>query len=114
MLRGGFNVGSNAISLVVHQAATNVSANTQTTILTYSASGDKKVVRIGCGGDDYAKFQVYINTVLVETKRTGPDRHIDFNWCFPLELNDGDVIDVKVTHYFDGDNLNFEATLYGY
>jgi hypothetical protein len=94
-------------------SATSVPASTLTTIVTYTAVTAKKVSKISCGGSIYAKFQLFINTVLVDTHRSGPDRAIQLVFDSPLSLGAGDVLDVKVTHYVTGELEEFEATVYG-
>jgi hypothetical protein len=61
----------------------------------------------------YAKFQLFKNASLIETKRSGPDRSIEFSFNSPLQLVTSDVLDIKVTHYATGDLENFEASVYG-
>jgi hypothetical protein len=90
---------------------TSVPANTQQTIVTYTAgAGDSGITRIVCSGTDYAKFELYKNVSLVETQRSGPDRNAFFG---PIKLQAGDIIDVKVEHFVTGSTANFEATIYG-
>lgn len=94
-------------------SVTGVTASTLTTILTYTAATAKRLTRIGVSGTDYAKFQIFLNTVLVETKRSGPDRSLDFAFTSPLTMAIGDILDVKVTHYATGVLADFESTIYG-
>jgi hypothetical protein len=102
-----------SVSPIATGSVTSVPATTLTTIVTYAAAADTKVTRIGCSGTVYAKFQLFLNTVLVEVKRSGPERSIDFSFDRPLALATGDVIDVKVTHYVTAALEDFEATVYG-
>lgn len=92
----------------------NVTDGTLTTIVTYTAGADKKISKISVSGTDYAKFQLFLNTVLIETKRSGPERSLDFTFDNPLALASGDVLDVKVTHYAPSVLADFESTVYGY
>jgi hypothetical protein len=94
-------------------ALTGVPASTLTTIVTYTAATAKKVSKISCGGSVYAKFQLFFNTVLVDTHRSGPDRAIQLVFDSPLALSVGDILDVKVTHYVTSSTEEFEATVYG-
>lgn len=94
-------------------AQTGVLNGVLTTITTYTAVAAVSVSRIGCSGTVYAKFQLFKNASLVETKRSGPDRSVDFLFPSPLGLVAADVIDVKVTHYYTPDTGDFEATIYG-
>lgn len=117
-------------NLFVHVAADDVSAPAQvsalasngvvntpdgslTTILTYTAVAAMRLTRISVSGTDYAKFQIFLNTVLIETKRSGPDRSLDFIFTAPLGMAASDVLDVKVTHYAPGVLADFESTIYG-
>lgn len=94
-------------------SVTNVPASTTTTILTYTAATDKKLTRIGVSGTDYAKFQLFLNTVLIETRRSSPERSLDFIFNSPLSLANSDILDIKVTHYATGVLADFESTIYG-
>lgn len=100
-------------SALAGDSVVGVPDNTLSTILTHTAATDSRVTRIGVSGTDYAKFQLFHNTVLIETKRSGPDRSLDFAFALPLGLDAGDVLDVKVTHYATGVLADFEATIYG-
>jgi len=86
--------------------------NALTTILTLTAGTVHKVTRISCSGSDYAKFQIFINSSLIETRRSSPERTIDFLFLSPLKLEIGQILDVKVTHYYTGDLGQFESTIY--
>src|SRR6185295_319025 len=101
-----------SVSPLAIGSVTNVPANTITTILTYTAAATTKLIRIGVSGTDYAKFQLFLNTILIETKRSGPNRSLDFAFTSPLNLTAGDILDVKVTHYAPGVLADFESTIY--
>ena len=100
------------ITTITTNEETNVPANVETTILTLSATTDHKISRISVSGDDYAKIRLYIDTNLVETKRSGPERSVDFLFDSPLELNNTQVLDIKVLHCYTGVLSDFEATVY--
>lgn len=102
-----------SVSAIAGGSVTGVTASTLTTVLTYTAATAIRATRIGVSGTDYAKFQIFLNTVLIETKRSGPDRSLDFAFTSPLSLVIGDVLDVKVTHYAPGVLADFESTIYG-
>lgn len=92
----------------------NVPDNSQTTIVTYTAVVDTRLSKIVVSGTDYAKFEIFKNAALIETRRTGPERNLDFGFDNPLMLQAGDILDVKVTHYNVGVLADFESTIYGY
>lgn len=95
-------------------AVSGVLASTLTTITTYTPVTNKVITRIVVSGTRYAKYQLFLNTVLIETQRTGPDRNLAFIFePFPLALNALDILDVKVTHYNTAETADFEATVYG-
>lgn len=102
-----------SVSALAYDDVVGVPASTPTTILTYTAATAKKVTRIGVSGTDYAKFQLFLNTVLIETRRSSPERSLDFLFNSPLSLAASDVLDVKVTHYAPGVLADFESTVYG-
>ena len=113
---GGGNIKTfgEAVTAVATAEATNVPANTLTTVLTLTANGTNMITTISFSGEDYAKFQFFINSTLKETIRTGPQRNGRFYFVHPYTLENGDVVDVKVTHWFTGETLDFESTLYGF
>lgn len=91
----------------------NIPNNVTSTILTYTAPADMLITQISVSGDIYAKFQMYINTVLIDTRRGGPDRTVIFSYDNPIHLNNGQIMDIKVTHYVANVTSDFEATIYG-
>lgn len=101
------------VGVLVVGAAVNVPANVLTTIATLTAAAVTNVTRIGVSGADYGKFQLFLNTVLIETRRTSPERSTDFLFSGPLALAISDVLEVKVTQYATGVLSDFEATIYG-
>lgn len=100
------------VNNTLNASVTDVPSSSLTTILTLNASQKHKITRISCSGCDYAKFQLFIDSTLVETRRSGPQRNADFIFHSPLIINSSQIVDIKVTHFFLGDQLNFEATLY--
>ena len=113
---GGGNIKTfgEAVTAVATAEATSVPSNTLTTVLTLTANGTNMITTISFSGEDYAKFGFYVNSTLKETMRTGPQRNGRFYFVHPYTLESGDVVDVKVTHYFTGETLDFESTLYGF
>ena len=113
---GGGNIKTfgEAVTAVAVGNVDDVPSATLTTILTLTANGTNMITTISYSGEDYAKFQFFINSTLKETMRTGPQRNGRFYFVHPYTLEDGDVVDVKVTHWFAGETLDFESTLYGF
>jgi hypothetical protein len=101
------------VSALASSGVVNTPDGSLTTILTYTAVAAARLTRISVSGTDYAKFQIFLNTVLIETKRSGPDRSLDFIFTAPLGMDASDVLDVKVTHYATGVLADFESTIYG-
>jgi hypothetical protein len=97
-------------------AASNVAATTLTTILTKVADAlFSNITIISVSGEVYARYILYINSNLLDVRRTGPDRNLQFDYTgSPLALTVGDVVDIKVEHYNTGDLADFDATIYGY
>lgn len=83
-------------------------------MLTLTANGTRNLTHVACSGDAYAEWRLYINTVKVETKRTGPEYNTEFTWRNPISLTTGTVVDVKVIHYYNGETADFNATAYGF
>lgn len=92
---------------------TSVPSTTLSTITTFTATQATRISAISCGGSIYGKFQLFLNTVLIDTRRSGPDRATQFRFDSPLSMATSDVLDVKVTHYVAGALEEFEATVYG-
>jgi hypothetical protein len=93
------SVAGLSVTALAAGAVVGITDGSLTTILTYTAPTSKKVSKIQAGGTLYAKFQLFVNTTLIATKRSGPEA--------------SDIIDVKVTHYHTGELGDFESTLYG-
>lgn len=102
-----------SVAVLATGSAANVPDSTLTTIVTYTAAVAKKVTRISVSGTMYGKFQLFRNTVLIETKRTSPERSADFVFDVPFGMAPGDILDVKVTQYQIGLLGDFESTIYG-
>ena len=83
------------------------------TILTYTAPADQRVTRISASGTVYAKYQLFLDTVLIETRRATPHGNVEFDFVAPLGVASGQILDVKVTHLATGILANFESTIYG-
>lgn len=94
-------------------AISGINANTPTTIVTYTAPVKMLLSHISVSGTIYAKYQLYLNTALLETRRGGPDRTLVFEFVRPLRLQATDILDVKVIHFQTGATAEFESTVYG-
>ena len=90
---------------------TGVPDSVETTIDSYTALGDETIGDILLGGTDYARFNIYINTVLSFVVRSGPMRQANLQLQRPLQLLAGDVLDIKVIHYNIGVSADFESTI---
>ena len=85
----------------------------ETMIGTYTASGDETISDIIIGGTCYARFNIYLNTNLIFVIRSGPSRQANLSIQRPLQITTGDIVDVKVIHYYIGSAEDFEATILG-
>lgn len=94
-------------------AITGIPATVLTTIVTYTATTARQISRISCSGNVYGKFQVFKNTILIDTIRSGPERSEQLLFTAPINLVTTDIVDVKVTHYQTGVSGDFESTIYG-
>ena len=108
------NISQPALNIIRYNEATLVTSNNLTTILTFTATQDTNISLLTCSGEDYAKFQLFIDTDLIATKRSGPKRNVEWNFNAPLLLSNGSILDIKVTHWYTGEALNFESTMYAY
>jgi hypothetical protein len=116
VIEGDVDVSSQASSISVYGTQTGVGYNTETTVLTLTANGTRNLTHISCSGDAYAEWRLYVNTVKVETKRSGGGfgYNTEFTWRNPISLTTGTVVDVKVIHYYNGETATFNATAYGF
>jgi len=110
---GTFSALSEPSSPLALGSVTNVPDNTLTTIVTYTPTANKKITRIAVSGTAYGKVELFLNASILETKRMGPDRSVEFNFSSPLSLLTGIPLDVKITHYATSELNNFESTIYG-
>ena len=109
--------GISIITFNNYGSVTNVVDNTKTTIVSqaYSANAFENLVIVSVSGDDYAKYYLTVNGTDIDIRRTGPDRNLTYDFTgSPLALAPGDIVDIKVQHFFVGSLLDFEATIYGY
>lgn len=112
-INGPVQTSSIKVTPLAGNGITNVPDNVLSTIVTYTATADKSITSITVSGTLYAKFQLFFNTVLIETRRGGPERTLVFEFNAPLTLNSGDILDVKVIHFDVGHTAEFESTVYG-
>lgn len=101
------------VSPLASGSITGIPTNTLSTIVTYTAAVATHLSRISVSGNIYAKYQLFLNTVLIETKRSGPERSLDFFFDCPLTLSPTSILDVKVMHYQTSETGDFESTVYG-
>ena len=92
---------------------TGVPNSIETTLATYTALGDKTIGDIVLSGTDYARFNIYLNTVLSFVVRSGPSRQANLQFQRPWQLLTGDVVDIKVIHYNMTATADFESTILG-
>lgn len=107
------SAGISPVVVLEFSAITGVANNIETTIATYALIGDETIGNIVCGGTSYARYNIYINTILQFVVRSGPMRQANLDLNRPLQLSTGDVIDVKVIHYNTDATDDFEATILG-
>jgi hypothetical protein len=101
------------VDVLVYGTQTGVAASTLTTLTTHSALADQTVSSFLMSGTNYAKYSIFINSVEMMTVRTGPDRTYNLLLTRPLNIYNGDVLDVKVEHYQVGETNDFEASVLG-
>jgi len=84
----------------------SVGANTLTTIASYTvlAGPNNKLQKVSCSGENIAKFNIYYNGVLIDSKRTyfGGELNTTFNYTDEQNLGyplvPGDLVEVRVFH----------------
>jgi hypothetical protein len=105
--------GLSPVNILSFGAITGVVNSIETTIDTYTTLGDETIGDIVVSGTSYARFNIYINTVLSFVIRSGPQRQANLSLSRPIQFVAGDIIDVKVIHYNLGWTDDFEATILG-
>ena len=90
-----------------------VSDNVLTTIVTSPANGIEYITKIICSGEDNARWELYLDSVLKATKRT-TDRNVEFDFPFPMKKNAAEVLDVKCIFFGSGTTAQCNATIFGY
>ena len=98
---------------IVTGSVTGISQNTLTTVATVPANGIKYITKIICSGEENARWEVYLDSVLKITKRT-TDRQVDFDFNLPMKQLAAEVLDVKCIHFGPDATSNFSATVMGY
>lgn len=104
-------VGLKAVNNIQQSSVSTVPVSSQVTILTFTATTDHKITRISCSGESYAKYELYLDTSLIETKNVGK-YSVDFKFDIPLLVQNGQIFDVKVTHFYTGKTFDYDATIY--
>lgn len=114
LVQGGALFKSSTI--ISNGTALNVTANTLTTVDTYTASGnDVKITKIVVSGDANSTWGLFIDTVEKITWRVADgNKTRDFDFISPLLLADGETIDIKVTHYFNSETADFSTSILGF
>lgn len=103
------------VASLIFAESTSVSDNTLTTIASITPVAATSISNIMCSGEDTAKFQVFIDTVVKITKRgSGSDLNVDFTFAVPFQLDAGATMEVKVIHFNTGETLDYEAAILGY
>ena len=112
-ITGDIDVSAKSSSIIAIGQELLVSATTVTTIVSMTANGFDHITKISCKGDDYAIWTLFVNSVQFDTIKLSK-YSVDFQWDNPLEFAAGNIIDVKVEHGLTGQQLAFDATIYGF
>ena len=114
ILQSSRGAGSDTVPLEVlaYNEILGLGHDTEATIVSITAAAPTRIKLVTVSGTDYAKFMIVHNTNVISTKRSGPDRNLEFFLNLKLEV--GDILDVKVRHLNDGEVSNFEANIIGF
>lgn len=102
------------INTILTSQALTTPSDVLTGLLTFAASSKTKVYKISCTGQINAKYQLYIDNSLVETRISAPHRTIEFVFDYPLVLSATQVLDIKVIHFVTGEQIDFQSTMYAF
>lgn len=100
--------------LLAYGELSSLAANTPTLLATYNPEmslTSKFINHIACSGSFYAEFQLFVDLIKIETRRSGPGRNVDFEFAPPLFLKPFTSISVYVVHY-KNDLGQFEASIF--
>lgn len=101
---------------ILADSSVSVSVDTQTTIVTFTATfADKNITKITGASEFPGEYQIFRNAVLKETLYSGGGGGL--NVKFTLQnwgLTAGDIIDLKYTHGFSGKTPTVYGTIWGF
>jgi hypothetical protein len=104
--------GSDFSTVLAFAEQSPVASNSETTILSYTATANTRLMGVGCSGDVSALWKLYVEGDVIQVKR-GDGRNVEFDFVYPLQLLDGETLEVKVTHFKIAETPSFESTLFG-
>jgi len=85
-----------------YQESIGVVAGITTTVLTktFSATKESKIYSISCSGENISVYELFINSVLIEKKRTylGSDLNIKFDYSYGLKASLSALLELKIYH----------------
>jgi hypothetical protein len=108
------SVGLSRLDLIRFTETTIVAANTLTTILSFTAIATTNIALLTASGQDYAKYDLFVDSVQIGTKRSGPSRNVEWSFQMPLALDIASVLQIKVTHFYTAETVDFEAGMYAF
>jgi len=109
------HAGNSPVDVLATGSIAGIADAILSTIVTFtnSSGADQSVSRIGGSGTFPAQYDLVLNAVTIETRRSGPDYKADFEFNGPLKLVNGDILDLKVTHLDPNNTRDFQASIYG-
>lgn len=83
-----------------YDEATSVASGVETTILTFLATSDSKLLSIECAGTNIAQYTIELDSAVLSRKYTnfGADLNCCFNYPNGFLVETGSTITVKVLH----------------
>lgn len=98
-----------------HSKIVTVAANSQTTIVTYTATANMWITGCIMTGEIPAEFTLMVNSINKGVGRTShQDRTGKIMLPQAIKISSGDIVTVKVIHFETGDTSDYDATIYGY
>ena len=101
-ISGGGGTTVNVNSLSDYQETTGVINGVTTSILnhTFSATKASKIYSISASGENVSLYELFIDSVLIEKKRTyfGGDLNTEFNFNFGFSVGLSSVVELKAHH----------------
>lgn len=102
-------------TITIQGSVSTVPDNALTTIVSYTntSGGDLWLNMVTGTGNLDALYTLFINTNEIDNLNSAEqDRNVKFAFVKAIKVANGDIIDVKVKHFYNGKSGDFKSTIY--